>query len=98
MTELKVKRALLSVSDKAGLTELGQKLSDLGVDLISTGGTAKALRDAGLDVADISEVTNFPEMMDGTRKCMGACWRAAMMRGTRHRWRNMILPALIWSW
>jgi len=70
MTELKVKRALLSVSDKAGLTELGQKLSDLGVDLISTGGTAKALRDAGLDVADISEVTNFPEMMDGRVKTL----------------------------
>ena len=66
MTEnIKIKRALLSVSDKSGLAELGQKLAAMDVALISTGGTAKALRDAGLEVADISDVTNFPEMMDG---------------------------------
>ena len=60
-----VKRALLSVSDKTGLVELGQALAAHGVELLSTGGTAKALRDAGLAVKDVAEVTGFPEMMDG---------------------------------
>ena len=71
MTEnIKIKRALLSVSDKSGLAELGQQLATMGVALISTGGTAKALREAGLEVADISDVTNFPEMMDGRVKTL----------------------------
>lgn len=71
MTEnITIKRALLSVSDKSGLADLGKELAALGVALISTGGTAKALRDAGLDVADISEVTDFPEMMDGRVKTL----------------------------
>ena len=60
-----LRRALLSVSDKTGLIALGQALAARNVALLSTGGTAKALRDAGLDVKDVSEVTNFPEMMDG---------------------------------
>ena len=59
------KRALLSVSDKTGLVDFAQALVTAGYELISTGGTAKALRDAGLTVADISDITNFPEMMDG---------------------------------
>lgn len=65
-----VRRALLSVSDKTGLVELGQDLAARGVELISTGGTAKALRDAGLNVLDVSEVTGFPEMMDGRVKTL----------------------------
>jgi phosphoribosylaminoimidazolecarboxamide formyltransferase/IMP cyclohydrolase len=65
-----VRRALLSVSDKSGLVEFAQGLSKHGVALISTGGTAKALRDAGLTVADVSEVTGFPEMMDGRVKTL----------------------------
>ncbi len=65
-----VKRALLSVSDKTGLIELAQKLHDHGVELLSTGGTAKALRDAGLPVKDVSDITNFPEMMDGRVKTL----------------------------
>jgi phosphoribosylaminoimidazolecarboxamide formyltransferase/IMP cyclohydrolase len=56
-----VTRALLSVSDKTGLVELGQALARHGVELLSTGGTAKTLRDAGLDVKDVSEVTGFPK-------------------------------------
>ncbi len=56
-----VSRALLSVSDKTGLVELGQALASHGVELLSTGGTAKALRDAGLAVKDVSEVTGFPK-------------------------------------
>ncbi len=63
-------RALLSVSDKSGLVELGQVLANHGVELVSTGGTAAALRDAGLAVRDISELTGFPEMMDGRVKTL----------------------------
>jgi len=65
-----LKRALLSVSDKTGLIELGRALADRGVDLVSTGGTAKALRDAGLAVRDVSDLTGFPEMMDGRVKTL----------------------------
>ena len=70
MTDIAIKRALLSVSDKSGLAELGATLAAHGVELISTGGTAKALRDAGLAVRDISEITDFPEMMDGRVKTL----------------------------
>ncbi|UYV37145.1 bifunctional phosphoribosylaminoimidazolecarboxamide formyltransferase/IMP cyclohydrolase [Rhodobacteraceae bacterium D3-12] len=65
-----IRRALLSVSDKTGLVDLGRALSDRGVELLSTGGTAKALREAGLDVMDVAEVTGFPEMMDGRVKTL----------------------------
>lgn len=70
MGHIPIKRALLSVSDKSGLAELGRALAKLGVELISTGGTAKALRDESLDVKDISEITHFPEMMDGRVKTL----------------------------
>ena len=70
MTDVTIRRALLSVSDKTGLVELGQALAARGVDLVSTGGTAKALRDAGLAVRDISDLTGFPEMMDGRVKTL----------------------------
>src|SRR6202166_2855222 len=66
----KIQRALLSVSDKTGLLPLAQTLAARGVELISTGGTAKALRDAGLTVKDISEHTGFPEMLDGRVKTL----------------------------
>jgi phosphoribosylaminoimidazolecarboxamide formyltransferase/IMP cyclohydrolase len=65
-----IRRALLSVSDKTGLVDLGQALARHGVALVSTGGTAKALRDAGLAVSDIAELTGFPEMMDGRVKTL----------------------------
>jgi phosphoribosylaminoimidazolecarboxamide formyltransferase/IMP cyclohydrolase len=64
------KRALLSVSDKTGLVDFAKKLTGAGYELISTGGTAKALREAGLTVADISDVTGFPEMLDGRVKTL----------------------------
>ncbi|MBK6802989.1 bifunctional phosphoribosylaminoimidazolecarboxamide formyltransferase/IMP cyclohydrolase [Novosphingobium sp.] len=70
MSDVTIRRALLSVSDKTGLVELGQALGARGVELVSTGGTAKALRDAGLTVKDISELTGFPEMMDGRVKTL----------------------------
>jgi phosphoribosylaminoimidazolecarboxamide formyltransferase/IMP cyclohydrolase len=67
---MKITRALLSVSDKTGILELGHALASHGVELVSTGGTAKALRDAGLHVRDISDLTGFPEMMDGRVKTL----------------------------
>ncbi len=71
MTDLyPVRRALLSVSDKTGLAELGKALAARGVELLSTGGTAAALRQAGLEVIDVAEVTGFPEMMDGRVKTL----------------------------
>jgi phosphoribosylaminoimidazolecarboxamide formyltransferase/IMP cyclohydrolase len=65
-----VRRALLSVTDKTGLVEFARVLDGHGVELVSTGGTAKALRDAGLSVKDISELTGFPEMLDGRVKTL----------------------------
>src|SRR5258708_9738115 len=66
----KIQRAILSVTDKTGLAEFARKLSGLGVELISTGGTAKLLRDTGIAVKDISEITGFPEMLDGRVKTL----------------------------
>src|SRR4051812_16380975 len=66
-----IRRALISVSDKTGLKEFATALvKEFGIELISTGGTAKFLRDAGLPVKDVSEVTGFPEMMDGRVKTL----------------------------
>jgi phosphoribosylaminoimidazolecarboxamide formyltransferase / IMP cyclohydrolase len=70
MTDVSIKRALLSVSDKAGLVELGHALAARHIELVSTGGTAKTLREAGLQVKDVSELTGFPEMMDGRVKTL----------------------------
>jgi phosphoribosylaminoimidazolecarboxamide formyltransferase/IMP cyclohydrolase len=68
--EKAIRRALLSVTDKTGLVEFAQALAGFGVELISTGGTARALREAGLAVKDISELTGFPEMLDGRVKTL----------------------------
>ncbi len=65
-----LRRALISVSDKTGLIELGSALAARGIELLSTGGSAKALRDAGLAVRDVADVTGFPEMMDGRVKTL----------------------------
>jgi phosphoribosylaminoimidazolecarboxamide formyltransferase/IMP cyclohydrolase len=72
MSEIRqpVRRALLSVSDKTGLVPLAQALAAKGVALLSTGGTARALREAGLDVTDVSAMTGFPEIMDGRVKTL----------------------------
>ena len=66
----KIKRAILSVTDKIGLVDFARKLAGLGIELISTGGTAKLLRDSGIAVQDISELTGFPEMLDGRVKTL----------------------------
>src|SRR5947209_1113994 len=65
-----IRRAILSVTDKTGLVDFAQKLAGMGVELISTGGTAKLLRDSGIAVKDISEITGFPEMLDGRVKTL----------------------------
>ena len=70
-TEVKqVRRALLSVTDKSGLVAFAKQLAGHGIELVSTGGTARALREAGLEVRDISDLTGFPEMLDGRVKTL----------------------------
>lgn len=66
----RIRRALISVSDKTGIVDFARELASFDVEIVSTGGTAKALRDAGISVRDISEVTGFPEMMDGRVKTL----------------------------
>jgi len=66
----RIERALVSVSDKQGLVTFAQALARAGVELLSTGGTAKALREAGLTVIDVSEYTQSPEIMDGRVKTL----------------------------
>lgn len=71
MNELrKIKRALISVSDKTGIVAFAKELANFGVQIISTGGTAKSLRESGITVTEVSEITNFPEMMDGRVKTL----------------------------
>ena len=65
-----IRRALLSVSDKTGLVDLARGLAELGVELLSTGGTARALSAAGLAVREVADVTGFPEMLDGRVKTL----------------------------
>src|SRR2546430_15889970 len=67
---VKIRRALISVSDKTGIVDFARELKRFDVEIISTGGTVKALRDAGIEVRDVSDVTGFPEMMDGRIKTL----------------------------
>ena len=79
-----VERALISVYDKSGLGELGRRLTGCGVQMISTGGTAKALRAAGLSLLDVAEVTGFPEILDGRVKTLHPGIHAAILgRGAK---------------
>ena len=70
MTHIPLRRALISVSDKTGLIEFARGLAARGVELLSTGGSAKAMREAGLEVRDVADLTGFPEMMDGRVKTL----------------------------
>src|SRR5574339_666091 len=79
-----VRRALLSVSDKTGLVPFAQALHARGVSLVSTGGTAKALADAGLPVVNVSDVTAFPEMLDGRVKTLHPLVHGGIL-ARRHR-------------
>src|SRR6266851_7073001 len=67
---IKIRRALLSVSDKTGIVDFARELKRFNVEIISTGGTARVLREAGIEVRDVSDVTGFPEMMDGRVKTL----------------------------
>src|SRR5258707_15425330 len=67
---VKIRRALISVSDKTGIVDFARELKRFGVEIISTGGAASALRDAGIEVRDVSDVTGFSEMMDGRIKTL----------------------------
>ena len=66
----RIERALLSVSDKTGIVDFARSLSAMGVEILSTGGTARTIRDAGVPVKDITEFTGFPEMLDGRVKTL----------------------------
>ncbi len=66
----KIERALISVSDKTGIVELAKELASYGVEILSTGGTARQMREAGLEVMDVSDYTGFPEMMNGRVKTL----------------------------
>src|SRR5207244_347889 len=77
------RRALLSVSDKTGLAELGRGLVERGFELVSTGGTARSLRDAGLPVTDVSAVTGFPEILDGRVKTLHPAIHAGILADRR---------------
>ena len=86
----RITRALLSVSDKAGLVDFATALAGFGIELVSTGGTAKALKEAGLKVIDVAELTGFPEMMDGRVKTLhpkvhGGLLAYPRQRGTHRR-------------
>ena len=70
MPEGRITHALISVSDKHGLVEFGEFLAGRGINLLSTGGSAKTLRDAGLAVTEVADHTNFPEMLDGRVKTL----------------------------
>ncbi len=80
----KVERALISVSDKTGLVELGKALAARGVSILSTGGSAKTLRDAGIEVIEVSDHTGFPEIMDGRVKTLQPAIHGGIL-GAPHR-------------
>lgn len=75
----KINRALISVSDKTGIIDFARELNSFGVEIISTGGTAKALHDAGITVREVSEITGFPEMMDGRVKTLHPCVHGGLL-------------------
>ncbi len=68
--KVKIERALISVTDKSGVVEFAKELHEMGVEIVSTGGTARVIREAGVPVVDVSEVTGFPEMLDGRVKTL----------------------------
>ncbi|TNE74000.1 bifunctional phosphoribosylaminoimidazolecarboxamide formyltransferase/IMP cyclohydrolase [bacterium] len=83
--DLHIKRALLSVSDKTGIVELAQALYDAGVELLSTGGTANSIKQAGIPVKDVSEITGFPECLDGRVKTLHPMVHGGILARTSHQ-------------
>lgn len=92
--QLHIKRALLSVSDKTGITKLAKKLHAAGTELLSTGGTAKAIADAGIPVTDVSEITKFQECLDGRVKTLHPAVHAGILARTSYKKDNDELEAL----
>ena len=90
-TAPKIQRAILSVTDKTGLVDFARQISGLGIELISTGGTAKLLRDSGIAVKDISDLTGFPEMLDGRVKTL----HPKVHGGILHRRENPVHTAAV---
>jgi len=83
-----IKRALISVTDKKGIVEFARKLTEFGVKILSTGGTADQIRKSGIDVTDVSDYTGFPEMMDGRLKTLHPKIHGGLLessKGPRHR-------------
>jgi len=98
-----IKRALISVSDKSGVVEMAKGLEALGAEILSTGGTAKSLREAGVKVTDVAAYTGSPEILDGRvktlhPKIMAAYWAGVQCRLTSSRWRSMGLDPSTWWW
>jgi hypothetical protein len=99
--EVQISRALLSVSDKTGVVDFARGLADLGIEIVSTGGTASTLADAGIPVRSITDLTGFPEIMDGRVKTLNpklyaallavrsnpsTCWPPTSMRSSPSTW------------
>lgn len=82
---LKIRRALLSVSDKTGIAELAKTLHNAGVEIVSTGGTAKTIRDNGIPVTDVSEITGYPECLDGRVKTLHPKIHGGILARTSHQ-------------
>ena len=83
----KIRRALISVTDKSGVADFAHRLADLGVEIVSTGGTARLLREQGLTVRDVSELTGFPEMLDGRVKTLHPLVAAACVKAESEKHR-----------
>src|SRR5690625_2554867 len=84
-TPLKIKRALLSVTDKTGIVELAQFLHQNNVEIISTGGTARQIREGGIPVKDVSEITRFQECLDGRVKTLHPAVHGGILARTSHQ-------------
>ena len=83
---MKIKRALISVSDKSGVVEFARTLQKAGIEIVSTGGTMKTLREAGIPVIYVSDVTGFPEIMDGRVKTLNP-----LVHGLWRLWQSLTL-------
>lgn len=100
-TTLPIRRALVSVSDKTGLLDLARALAAQGAEILSTGGSAKALRDAGIPVTEVSDYTGFPEILDGRVKTLvpkihGGILGRRDLPATWPRWKSTALARSIW--
>jgi phosphoribosylaminoimidazolecarboxamide formyltransferase/IMP cyclohydrolase len=110
----RVRRALISVSDKSGVVELAKGLADVNVEILSTGGTARTLRENGIEIVDVSDYTGFPEMLDGRVKTLHpkihggilgqrenpteGFWASGKTLITSRPWANTGLTLSIWWW